>query len=1319
MTFSGLPSIRDPKHSIKNTGCTSPTSTSSSSTASSPTSPVSKPVRSDLQHAGQAPVSSSAAIDSFPRSNSPAPNPITDTRIDFGAVEGGVKGVINITDDTGSSSNTGNASSIPFKRASLTTPLRNGSFENLAKAGLSNTATSLDNPSAHPHATMSAIISAAESGPHTPPASSPLLLNVQTDYRQIQPPLPPIAASPLTPSSLSSSSLSKKKGVPQNLSPAHSAAYRKRLNVNQVCDWCRYRKIRCDRESPCNSCQHSKRECIRTPTSVLLNKSNNSNSNNDNSNDTTNDGNIMNTKLPVPAAPMTILNTKMKRSRTDAQSSPRACKTYRGSSISSHHSSSYTSFSSDQDRDQDQDDDDSTSIRSGSTRAGDSSVSPVVGSLTLAELGLGGLVGTLNSARRGEGNELLQFEAPAISNSTASFTAGMVAQETPLLDGADLSVSLPPSSSSSAMDQDSLERMRRIELLLSNVIPGAAEFIAYGTNRPQFTHHRQSRTISLSREGSRADGVEKQSLWVNTQGLEKQQHRDIIMSPQDRLASISLSSPAISTFRPRFNSLAGLSSLQEENKNALDPHPAALDYAERMKRIELLLGTVQDLPLAVALMGHSSSEHVQASQAQAQGLPNISSSAASTSADVSDGGKSQKKLPKKKQGKGSDIKKSTIINSQGQVVKRPHVAAGFAGQKPPPKLPQAIAEAAQKKQSARKKRNSARQASSAAPISVSNTGANTDTSTDDKSSTIASAGASSNVSPGAANEVSTVTDIAVSRPALTSRSQAAQDQGKGRVNMEFDSRMVAISPTASLEIPSTIENVTSMTFDPQQALMMIPTQHARQQAQTMLHHRGSVSYQQQQPQSYRPFQQYYQQQQQQRHQQSAISTVGSMTIPLDTIGSYGSLVVPASSSPCSSATSSPRIARAEPVSVSEHEASVQGTMNMILSTGNMVSPFSGSQLQHSHQSLQQQGQEQISSFGQMNQFQMDFGFASTPASSRDAQMQSFIQQQQSQTGHFSPDASFDDFGLNMNESLESLMKKDIDGLMNGLAHDSTASLLQEHQRHHQHHRHQHQQQQQQYPVSTAFTSPSIYNTSAVNRFGFSQQQQRQTPQQIQEQHGQLNYRDVSRSMWIPSHTGSLAVPASSISSDQSNNGGNDEDAWCQSRQQQQQIPKQSSQSIIISANGSPQDGMDLDLEIEGSPTGAEEQQTETQAQQPQQQQQQQQHLQQQQQRSAHALFQQQHQQQQQRHMDQLQQQQQQVRKSSCVVGLQQQYPLAHTLQQHRSSIQHQHQQTFYIPQMQDDDDENGFDTLYEGNSTASSNEVQHDTSVPSGPATDA
>lgn len=398
-----------------------------------------------------------------------------------------------------------------------------------------------------------------------------------------------------------------------------------------MCDWCRYRKIRCDRESPCNSCQHSKRECIRSPAAALLGNSGSGQediSMTDDNTSTTNDRS---------SSPSTPASGKTKRSRVDTLSdgrSRRASKSYRGSSISSHlSSSSVTSYSSDDDNDSNLND----AASGSSSRASDqASLSPVVGSLTLAELGLAGfgLDASLSPTSRRDHH----LGSPSSLTSSPSFTTNMLALENP--------------QTNNLQDQEHLERMRRIEMLLSNVIPGAAEFIAQG-NSSSLGHllpgqKQQQQKQQHQRQSSKDMGdfssERKKSLSLITHGLDHS-NRETILSPQDRLSKIALSSPARMDGRPRPNSSpSGLLSVHEEEKGdhswqqQQQQRQAGADYIERMKRIELLLGSVQDTQLAKALI----------SQTQRGESLSSESSSRATSADAVSNDKNERKMSKVK-----------------------------------------------------------------------------------------------------------------------------------------------------------------------------------------------------------------------------------------------------------------------------------------------------------------------------------------------------------------------------------------------------------------------------------------------------------------------------------------------------------------------------------------------------------------------------------------------------------------------------------------------------------------------------------------------
>lgn len=345
-----------------------------------------------------------------------------------------------------------------------------------------------------------------------------------------------------------------------------------------------------------------------------------------------------------PSSPSNPGSGKTKRSRADTLSdgrSRRASKSYRGSSISSHlSSSSVTSYSSDDDNDSNLND----AASGSSSRASDkASLSPVVGSLTLAGLGLAGLgfdaslSSTSPSSRRD-----FYLGSPSALASSPSFTTSMLALENP--------------QANNLQDQEHLERMRRIEMLLSNVIPGAAEFIAQGNSSSlghlhpeQKQQQQQQQQRRPSKDMGDSGNERKKSVSLITHGLDHS-NRETILSPQDRLSKIALSSPAGMDARPWSNSSqhSGLSSLQEEEgehswqrqqqqQQQQRQHPqAGADHIERMKRIELLLGSVQDTQLAKALI----------SQTQGGGPLSSESSSCAASADAVSKDKNERKMSK-------------------------------------------------------------------------------------------------------------------------------------------------------------------------------------------------------------------------------------------------------------------------------------------------------------------------------------------------------------------------------------------------------------------------------------------------------------------------------------------------------------------------------------------------------------------------------------------------------------------------------------------------------------------------------------------------
>ncbi|KAF9950089.1 hypothetical protein BGZ70_001514 [Mortierella alpina] len=707
--------------------------------------------------------------------------------------------------------------------------------------------------------------------------------------------------------------------------------------------------------------------------------------------------------------------------------------------------------------------------------------------------------------------------------------------------------------------------MRRIELLLCNVIPGASEFIAHGTHTSLAPQQQQQQPVG-----------EQKGLSLNLHGLKQQsrQKRDVILSPQELLSRISLASPGTGPSTPFWaRNTSGQPALQEDDvpsseasnygqeqqhnlpssQQAGSPSSTP-DYVQRMERIEILLRTVQNLPLAQGIFSDTRQQHPDASE--------------DLSASRKKQQQQQQQKTSKKHGKTEARKQKSgnMINSNGAVVKRPHVAAGFAGQKPPPKLPQAIAEAAKKRQATRKKRVTAAAARAAATANTTTATTTVDASTMDNAAGLSSP--------------------SLSREQQQHQHQHQQHQHQHQIEMLGHSHRQVGAPAFNM----------------------------------------------------------YQQHQRSQHRLPA-ATINSMAIPMTS--SYGSLVVPASSSTCSSATSSPRTERAEALSV---EGTEQGDMGMSpRSEDSSVRAASVDQMLFSESQFpfQQQGVGHSVHSMPYSQVQappaigmgMDFSFVGQTGAHPFSDQYVSRPHQPLQT---SQATAFPDFGLGMGESLESLMKKNmgsLDGLLSDLSGGAALSSSD----------------------ATTITSPSlsmpmqsllqgtstpafehgVYAPSATAaQFNYLQQQQRDL-QQRQAPPAHAAHQDTLKSIWIPSHSGSFAVPA------------NTEYAW-QQQQQQQQQQHQSTLSINISANDSPQSEAGPELDLDGD------------------QQQQQQPL------SAHDLFQQQHEQQQQQ-----QQQEEQLRKNSLVLDTLQP-------QQHRASIQHQHLQSFYIPQMQDEDDDGGF-----------------------------
>ncbi|KAF9277875.1 hypothetical protein BGZ88_000925 [Linnemannia elongata] len=641
----------------------------------------------------------------------------------------------------------------------------------------------------------------------SPAQQQPTITNL--DMKQPTPLSPP-STTPSSPSAAGSTTATAKKKkqqqqqqVLQNLSAAQSASYRKRLNVNQVCDWCRYRKIRCDREAPCNSCQHSKRECIRTPPEVLLGKLNNKDA--ENSSTTT-------TTESTPTTSKATKRSSPADSQDDQISSLRTKKAALSNSIAPSSSSFHINI----------DHKNNSNNHTAST-----TFSPTMSdSLSLSP------PSTMGLSPCGE-----QPQQPM-----TILSSGI--QGTP----------------SSLQDQEHLERMRRIEMLLSNVIPGAAEFIAHGH------HHNHQRSNSFSAAPS-------------SEQHGQQQH---IISPV---------SPALTAT----GSPLGLTPIQDDS------------YIERMKRIELLLGSVQD------------SNNCNNNNALVTKL-SLTMPPSTTGADTTGSKSSSNNDAKKESTPTTTTRKNKVAgtkkgdrNSDGTIIKRPHVAAGFAGQKPPPKLPQAIAEAALKKLAGKKKKKRAASASSAA--SSASAAATTATVAVTPVATAVSAASAASTAPVAAVMVE---DAPVSPVSITTTATPPiQSPGVLQPKVEAPAAVMLSSPK-SFDIPATIENHHHHHQIQENTLLSFTQQQLQQQKQRQQqqHPRpGRLNTQLRTSASYRPHHQHHQ-----RHTPSPpsylggggghMTNIGSISIPTipisNTMASYESLVVPACNSADSSPASSPR-----------------------------------------------------------------------------------------------------------------------------------------------------------------------------------------------------------------------------------------------------------------------------------------------------------------------------------------------------------------------------------------------------------------------------
>ncbi|KAK3806885.1 MAG: hypothetical protein JOS17DRAFT_767177 [Linnemannia elongata] len=618
-------------------------------------------------------------------------------------------------------------------------------------------------------------------------------------------PLSPSSTTPSSPSTAGATTATTKKKQQQqglqNLSTAQSASYRKRLNVNQVCDWCRYRKIRCDREAPCNSCQHSKRECIRTPPEVLLSKLNSKDI--ENSSTTTTESTSTISKVTKRSCP--------DDEQGDQTLSLKTKKVARSNSVAPSSSSSHINLKH-------------NNINNNSTAS--TTLSPAMSSsLSLSP------PSTMGLSLCGD-----QPQQPM-----TILTSGI------------------QGTRSSLQDQEHLERIRRIEMLLSNVIPGAAEFIAHGH------HHNHQKSDSFSVTPS----------------------SEHIMSP-------------ISPTLTAAGSPLGLTPIQDDS------------YIERMKRIELLLGSVQKNNCNNALVTKLS-----------LAVPPSTTSADTTGSKSSSNDDAKKEpTPTTARKNKSTGTKKVARNSDGTIIKRPHVAAGFAGQKPPPKLPQAIAEAALKKQAGKKKKRASASSATSAAAAAAAAAVVPATSVVPAipAATTASAAPASAVTV-KGTPASPVSTIATSTPPVQSPSVP---QPKAEAPAP-----VTLSSPKSFDIPATIESHhhhiqenALLSFTQQQLQQQKQRQRQQKEGGQILNrqqqhpHPGRLNTQLSTSTSYHPHHQ-----QHQRHTPTPPSSylggggghmtnIGSISIPTiplsNTMASYESLVVPACNSADSSPASSPR-----------------------------------------------------------------------------------------------------------------------------------------------------------------------------------------------------------------------------------------------------------------------------------------------------------------------------------------------------------------------------------------------------------------------------
>ncbi|KAF9150084.1 hypothetical protein BG015_008106 [Linnemannia schmuckeri] len=661
----------------------------------------------------------------------------------------------------------------------------------------------------------------------------------------------PVAPAPLSPPSTTPSSPAATGTIPitttkkkqqqqqQNLSASQSASYRKRLNVNQVCDWCRYRKIRCDREAPCNSCQHSKRECIRTPPEVLLSKLNNKETENSSTAESTA---TKATKRNCPADEQEDQTSLLKAKKV-------ARNTGIVSSSSSHINIEHNNNNSN-----------TASMRLSPTISGPLSLSP--------------------------------------PSTTGLTLCGEQQQQRPMT----MLSSEIPGTSSSLQDQEHLERMRRIEMLLSNVIPGAAEFIAHGH------HHQRSNSFSTPSN--------------NQHGQHQQQRIMSPISPALTAAGSPLGLALIQDDTSDFSSpiqedrgtRLGGEGQQQHQQGRRPSLFAGQDYIERMKRIELLLGSVQDSNAPVTKLS----------------LAVPPSAGADTTGESSKNDNAKKEpTPTTRKNKAAGTKK-VARNSDGTIIKRPHVAAGFAGQKPPPKLPQAIAEAALKKLAGKKKKRASAATNSASATAAAATVA-----------PVVTVAPSAATVTTAAPAVAVTVDGAPASPTSTITTATAPTQGPSAPQTKTEApAAVTLSSPKSFDIPTTIDNHhhqiqenTVLSFTQQQLqleqqqpqkdrakiLARQQQQHQQQQLQQQQHPRpGRLNTTQLRTSGAYPSHHPHHQHKQQHTPAPPSSYVGGghmtnigsisiPTIPLsNTMASYESLVVPACNSADSSPASSPR-----------------------------------------------------------------------------------------------------------------------------------------------------------------------------------------------------------------------------------------------------------------------------------------------------------------------------------------------------------------------------------------------------------------------------